>query len=402
MAVKPSQNDSRTQVRMRARRLRFRRFFAYLGYSLVAAILAISLLEFGAFLVLSAYHRLRPDADGFFADASPAYAGYPWAPDFWKEETSRWKLARGSYEPFLIWRVAPWHGKYVNTDDTPYGMRRRTINPTNCEPSSRSDVWVFGGSTVFGTGVPDWATLPSLLSRELNSHARGCVVVTNFGNEGYVSNQEVILLMEQLKAGHRPNIVVFYDGVNDSYAGVVSPGIPTAHVSLANIKARVEGSLAGRLDFLRNSNALQVARMAAHSLGRSASAASPEAREIQAKAAATLDNYEANLRIVRALGQAYGFRIFCFWQPAFVYGHKPLAPFELRIADNDSLKQSFQDMGVVYQQAERRAAKDGTFIFLGSLFDSTNEAIYLDRWMHLSPVGNEIVAQSIAQHMEQR
>jgi hypothetical protein len=375
------------------------RFFALLGYFVFTLLLVAVLLEFASFVALNAYHWVRPETQDNFADTSPAYSAYPWAREFWREEHSRWKSQPGRYEPFRIWGVAPWRGKYINTDDTADGTWRRTINPANCEKASALEVWMFGGSTLYGTGVPDWATIPSFLSRDLNSSGLGCFLVTNFGAEGYVTNQEVMLLMERLKAGRRPAIVISYDGVNDSYAGVVSPGIPRAHLSYANIGARVEGSLAGRLDFLRNSYALQLVVTAVDSL-RPPTVTKPMDGELESKAAATVDNYEANLEIAKTLGKTYGFQLFSFWQPALVSGHKPLAPFEMSVASSDGAKRSFPIMSVVYQQAAQRSLSDGAFIFLGDILDSTKDPVYLDKWMHLAPSGNELVARSIAQFVE--
>jgi nucleotide-binding universal stress UspA family protein len=120
---------------------------------------------------------------------------------------------------------------------------------------------------------------------------------------------------------------------------------------------------------------------------------------LESKAEATLDNYEANLRIVRILGEGYGFRVFCFWQPASIYGHKPLHTFEMRMPSNDATKPSFHILSTVYRLAERRAAKDHAFVFLGDIFDSITERLYLD-WMHLAPQGNELVARSLAKAVE--
>jgi lysophospholipase L1-like esterase len=380
--------------------VRLRPFFALVGYAVISLIIAVVLLEFGAFVVWTAYHWIRPSLQDKMAHTSPAYSGYPWASEFWKEEKSRWKSQHGSYEPFRIWGVAPWNGKYINTDSSPNGTWRRTINPSNnaCEKQN-VEVWMFGGSTLYGTGVPDWATIPSYLSRDLKSAKTGCVLVRNFGVEGYVTNQELILLMEQLKAGGRPGIVIFYDGVNDSYAGAVSPGVPTAHMSLSNIKARLEGTLAGRLDFLRSSYTLQLATAALNSSHRS-SAAGSAVDDTESKVAATLDNYELNLQIATILGKAYGFRVLCFWQPAFVHGHKPLLPFEMTVAGNQAAKNSFNILTKVYQHAQRRAATDHAFVFLGDVFDSVKEPVYIDKWMHLAPLGNELVARSIAEYVE--
>jgi lysophospholipase L1-like esterase len=380
--------------------VRLQPFFALVGYAVISLVVVMVLLEFGSFVVWTAYHWIRPSLQDNMADTSPAYSGYPWASEFWKEEKSRWKSQHGSYEPFLVWGVAPWNGKYINTDSSPNGTWRRTINASNraCEKQS-VEVWMFGGSTLYGTGVPDWATISSYLSRDLNSAKTACMVVRNFGVEGYVTNQEVILLMEQLKAGGRPGMVIFYDGVNDSYAGAVSPGVATAHMSLSNIKARVEGTLAGRLDFLRSSYTLQLAAAALNSLHRS-SAARSAVDDTESKAVTTLDNYELNLQFATTLGKAYGFRVFCFWQPAFVYGHKPFSSFETAIAGNKAAKNSFNILSKVYQHAQRRAATDNAFVFLGDIFDSVKDPLYIDKWMHLSPLGNELIARSVAEHVE--
>lgn len=377
---------------------RILRVCTFLGRVVLTLILVSLLLEFGAFVALSAYHWLRPDTQDNFAYMSPAYSKYPWASEFWKQERLRWKSEKSKYLPFRVWGVAPWHSTYINTDDTPTGAWRRTINTPSCDTQSASEVWIFGGSTVFGTGVPDWATMPSYLSRELNSAGIGCFVVTNYGSEGYVTNQELILLMEQLKVGRRPGIVIFYDGVNDSYVGALRPGIPSAHASFANIKARVEGSLAGRIDFLGGSYALQLVKLALGSFHQSSTFAKD--REIETKAFAVLDNYEANLHLAKILGEAYGFRVFCFWQPALVYGHKPLDPFELKIAETESTRDLFPALNPAYEEAKRRAATNGSFVFLGDIFESMKEPVYIDKWMHLAPVGNEIVARSVAKHVE--
>ena len=54
----------------------------------------------------------------------------------------------------------------------------------------------------------------------------------------------------------------------------------------------------------------------------------------------------------------------------------------------------------VYQEAERRTATDDAFVFLGGVFDSVNEPVYIDKWMHLASLGNELVARSVADYVE--
>jgi hypothetical protein len=52
----------------------------------------------------------------------------------------------------------------------------------------------------------------------------------------------------------------------------------------------------------------------------------------------------------------------------------------------------------VYEEAESRAAKGSDFVYLGGVFDSTKEAVYIDE-AHLGPLGNELAAQAVAKHI---
>lgn len=376
-------------------------FFSYLGYAVFSIFVAAAILEIGSALIRSAYRWIRPGIEE--RAASPAYQGYAWAREFWKEEDLRRKSGgEGRYVPFLIWGEKPWHSKYINIDESFIGTFRRTANPLSpaCSQAPRKVVWMFGGSTLFGLGVPDAETIPSHLSRELNSAGSICIEILNAGVEGYVTNQELILLVEALKTGHRPDMVIFYDGVNDTETSA-TPRIQVPHEEFEFVKARIEGSLESKLDFLQNSNSLELARAIAGRLGRKdSSAASPE--ELAARAAAALDNYEANIRVVKNLGQAYNFQVFCFWQPSLAAGSKPLDPFEQQLQKHLLDSKPFKIARAVNEEAARRSLRAGDFVFLGQVFDSVKEPLYIDYYMHLGPRGNQIVAQAIATRVNGR
>ena len=372
-------------------------FFSYVGYTMFSILLAAAILEIGSGIVLSAYHSIRNGTAGGLP--SPEYQGYPWAQAFWKEELLRRESSpkQGRYIPFLIWGERPWHGKYINVDESAMGGLRRTINPTNhaCNEAQRKVIWMFGGSTLFGVGVPDMETIPSNLSKELNSTGSACFVILNAGVEGYVTNQELILLVESLKTGQRPDVVIFYDGVNDANAAAES-GIANAHLQFELIKARMEGSFASKFDWLRNSHSLELARAIVARFRNGDSPASLPV-EVEQRAAAALDNYEANVQMVKSLGLAYNFEVFCFWQPSLATGGKPLTPFERELQKNAN---SLQILRAVNEVAARRALQTGSFVFLGQIFDSVKEPLYIDHLMHVGPRGNQIVAKAIAKFME--
>ena len=77
---------------------------------------------------------------------------------------------------------------------------------------------VFGGSTVWGTGVVDAQTIPSILARSLlDSNIR----VLNYGVASYVSSQQKNTLNANLNEIKDGDIVIFYDGGNDFWNGVM-------------------------------------------------------------------------------------------------------------------------------------------------------------------------------------
>lgn len=374
------------------------RFFAILGRLVATFCVVIILLEMSSFAILRLYGRFRTDP--LKPQNSPAYDRESWGLDFWAEQAAFWSSARSHYLPFTVWGVRKWHGKFINTDETEMGAWRRTAQTMNagCPKANIRKVWVFGGSTVYGIGAPDWATLPSYLSRELNTEPDACIEVTNLGAEGYVTNQEAILLMEQLKAGRRPDIAVFYDGVNESLVGGFSPGIPTAHWDFEMIKAKFEGSPASRLAFLNLSYSFQLIRLwtGSHQPGDRATISD---EELAARAQAAIENYEENLRIIQILAKAYDFKAYFFWQPTLQYETKPLSPFEKQLEEARSQElegRVHRGVKAVYERAENRAAISGKFVFLGHAFDKVEETMYVDTF-HLDSRGNEMIAHAIAE-----
>jgi lysophospholipase L1-like esterase len=373
-------------------------FFAILGRSVATLIVVVILGElcsFGLLLVYSRFHR-----DPLLPQKSPAYDNEKWGREFWAEQSVFWAQARSNYLPFMVWGVRKWHGKFINTDDTAMGTWRRTVQAASdgCGNMAVRKVWVFGGSTVYGIGTPDWATIPSYLSRELNTDPSACVEVTNLGAEGYVTNQEVILLSQQLKAGRKPDVAIFYDGINEALVGGFSPGIPTAHWNFEMIKTRLENGADSKLVLLNNSHLFQLIKLLLENYGQKGFPSFSDA-ELTTRAQATLQNYETNLRFVHLLESAYGFKTYFFWQPTLAYGAKPLAPFEQELKEARSKElggRVHRGLKAVYQEAETRSAASQSFVFLAHVFDKVQELIYVDEF-HLDPRGNQIIAQSIAQ-----
>jgi len=401
----------------------FQKFFAVLGYAVFSCLLIITLAEGASWIAWTFYWHFRsplrhagPESGNLMkgprglknhrhwllgdpldtASASPAYDGYPWAEDFWEEERARFAREEDAvppYEPFRLWGWVPWKGKFVNMDETEMGALRRTVNQyrPGCDHQVAKKIWFFGGSTAWGWSVPDSATIPSYLSEKLNAGANACFEVLNLGMIGYVMNQESIYLIQELKAGWRPDVAIFYDGINDALVGAVSPALPATHYGYSEIKSKWESRVLSWPDLVGRSYFFQVTtRLESRIRSRVQGDLSEQAGNNLARA--TLDNYESNVLLVQALGKAYGFEVRFFWQPVLLFGKKPQTPIERALSENQRVEKAIQ---VVYEEAENRSAARGKHVSLAHVFDQTTETIYTD-WSHLGPRGNEIVAEAIA------
>jgi hypothetical protein len=158
----------------------------------------------------------------------------------------------------------------------------------------------------------------------------------------------------------------------------------------------MESGLATQSDFLQHFAIARLVEDLSRPLGRTLPRVSRD--QLPSRATATLDNYAENLKIARKLAEAYGFKVCAFWQPTLIYGHKPLVAYEQQFLDLAAKPAySFLPLAPVYREAEQRA-QVGQFVFLGNIFDSLPQPIYLD-WVHLNPAGNEIVANAVANHL---
>ena len=183
------------------------RLIRFLG-RLLAVILV---LDAAANIFLFArYGRQDPRA------AAPGYRGDSWPREYYRE----YKHTEVKWHPYSYWVSAPYRGRYINTGDD--GLRR-TLQSDRASHSNGKvfRIFMFGGSTMWGVAARDDYTIPSWLQRLLDQSPYQ-VQVTNFGQEGYVNTQEVLLFAEQLRKNNIPDMVIFYDGINDTYSGFVN------------------------------------------------------------------------------------------------------------------------------------------------------------------------------------
>ena len=110
------------------------------------------------------------------------------------------------FRSFLGWRPKNVEFKYTKVQN-PYNTRY------SIGQNLSDSTWFFGGSTIWGFGVPDHSTIPSLYALKTKNF------VFNFGEQAWVSRQSLNQLISVLGDGHKPKSIIFYGGANDITVG---------------------------------------------------------------------------------------------------------------------------------------------------------------------------------------
>jgi hypothetical protein len=222
-----------------------------------------------------------------------------------------------AYEPFVQYTERPFQGDYVNVSPQGY---RLSADPGPWPPAPRNlNVFLFGGSTLFGYGVPDGETVASYLQPLLQGQVPGRTVKCyNFGRGSYYSALERTLFTELLIAGHRPDLAIFVDGINEFlYEWPLH-------------SRRLEGLLEGRPRSVVGwaMNYLPALRLGVHLSGLGIRS-EPDPVELDASQNepavldARIDRYVANLRMIDVIADGYGV------QPVFVVQPTPTYEYDL-------------------------------------------------------------------------
>ena len=327
--------------------------------------------------------------------AGDPQAKLPWFDEFTREydttRPQRWKS-------YLYWGRQPsFKGRFVNIDTA---GRRITPQPsTPAIPVAR--VFFFGGSTMWGTAQRDDHTIAAEASRRLQTlaGAGNRIEVTNFGESGYVTTQELIELELQLRAGNRPTVVVFYDGINDvgttlQYGAAGIPQNESKRVSefaMGRALDRTGFARGLRKDLAAENILLRegFSQLAVVDWLKSKKASAPLSF-ISADSAArsTVRVYAENMRMVEALAKAYGFEAVYVWQPSVHSTGKPLTKFEERIVNgirNDGFqKRTMETQHVIPPIVDSAMATiaPGRFVNATGLFAGDTMSVFVDRIGH--------------------
>jgi lysophospholipase L1-like esterase len=376
---------------------RFTNFYKGFALIMLNTILLFFFIELVSRVVIKLQEKLAksPETDVLITN----FDSQNWTDAFLDEYNKAYKQ---KYYPWVVWRNAPFKGNYININEE--GIRRTT--GADCGPGSYT-VFTFGGSTMWGYGSPDWGTIAAYLQSDLAGVKHQPVCTINFGDLGYVSTQGLIELMKQLQKGNIPNLVLFYDGVNDVYSGYLNDQA-CVHFELNEIALRFEKGyiqpVNPMIQLMQNSSTFQLIQSWIDKLKPGSTTTNQAFMAYQTKSidsdslsASIAKCYLGNYKLVSALAREYGFEYAFFWQPVISTGNKPLTSEEQEF--RSVMDPVIVDMyTATYRIVEHSALEEKNLYYIANVFDEQVEKIWID-WMHVTPAANQLIAQVMLQKL---
>jgi len=324
----------------------------------------------------------------FFADSV-------WWPEFMREQAElRPHPAR--WEPFVYWRMRPYTGRYINVDSAGLRITPRYANPKGVPIR----VFFFGGSTTWGLFDRDSLTRPALVAKRLEE-AGFDPQVTNFGQLAYVSSQELITFVFELRRGNVPDVAVFWDGENDVLCGV-EDNVPsgtcafedraaytpfgTSHPEQVPIGVALR-SLVAHISFVE-----RLKRFLPKPARPPLPPPDPFCRALTAR-------WLGEARLLDRLAEAYHFVALAIWQPTWATSERPRTAYERAVLARPDrpvgLDPFFQSCARMVDSLSARHATQ-SILTLSTLHANDSGTVFLDPWGHSPERVTHIQADTLA------
>lgn len=365
--------------------MRLKRFViaAYLGIS------AVVCLDCGIGLLHRRYRFWKADTYVDERVDVSSMRQYPWRYGYWKEW---WESTTEGYVPYVGYRRLDYKGTYINVRNgrrASYQQQSSTLK----QLQKPLRLYMYGGSTTWGTSARDEFTIPSLLAKRAEQDAIP-LVVENFGEDSYYTWQNAVEMAEWCAGGKQPDIAIVYQGANDVGTRIEMPAIERGIEYYSYFKYRIEQT--SYTPFVWNWYQQTSIIFRLFNPAPSPWDFDPvgiydyNGTELAALAQSIAKVYRENSTFMSGIGRTYGFPVFHFLQPV-VNSRATLFGDEQKFTNFFGGK-----IGETYVQFQRavQGAKDPNIIDLTRVFDTTPEPVFTD-WYHVSERGNEILADAI-------
>ena len=296
------------------------------------------------------------------------------------------------WEPYLHYRFKPMQGKY----NTIYANgQRKTSNPSLKDSATALKIFCFGGSTMYSSGARDEHTIPSELAQLIHENFPDQnVEVTNFGCHGYTRATENIQLQQELVKNNIPDIVIFYDGVNEVISGHQNnaAGAPTNAYNRRK-EFKIAHSYKKRIKLMiYSSNLYRFVTTMQRKIFSGQTYIKLSARP-DSLATDIADNFIGLVKVSKSLENEYGFKVYNFMQP-HIYSKKTLSEAEKIYHQDQLYYENLYTLAYEHVRQDSLMINDTTFVDISNIFDDIEKTIYLD-FCHKGEYGNQLVAAAM-------
>ena len=265
-------------------------------------------------------------------------------------------------------------GEWLNVENN----LRRTINKS---PDASRTVYLFGGSTVYNSEVPDEFTIASQLS-EIIPLDQGLKVL-NLGASSVHASQQLARLKNEVNLDPQ-DIVIFYDGVNNVQLGVVYQNKKGYMYG----QPKQENMFIGVLRLLENHSSIIYLIMR--------SAYDQEVKYPLSLIDSTVDDYVSSLHEANLYTKSKGAKFYHFLQPT-IFTKAQLNDYEKNMIHNGLPlipKTSKKALQETYPLMKERLKELNFSHSLTNSFDHLDVSPYLD-FCHVNHIGNKVIAENI-------
>ncbi len=311
-------------------------------------------------------------------------------------------------------REAPFSGRYVNVDEA--GFRHSQDQSPWPPADDRPVVFVFGGSTTFGYGLPDDQTVVSHLARLIRgTDAYADAQIYNFARGFYFSTMEQRIFTGLVGRGIVPDLAIFIDGLNEfAFTGESYPGEGYLQACVHQSAAPEGGQSLIEIDFDRLGHHIPMVRLARDLNAPPSTPAPTDGDGEQAFDGSVyndpsvlqgvIDRYLRQQRLIHAIAEAHEVRSVFVWQPVPTYAYDlshhlfagSQADGHTSPMFNDHNYSAFGYPMMAAQVAD--SPPDGEFIWCADISEDAERPLYVDA-VHYTAEMSDMLAQCIWQGM---
>lgn len=257
-------------------------------------------------------------------------------------------------------------------------------------------VILFGGSTMWGTGSADRNTIPSVLQRQIREVSKNYIVY-NYGFSTVTAFQQLAKL--KTLSINRGDIVIFYDGGNDQWQGVVN-GNPKGSIIGYN-EEKLARVVLNRVKFFLSTNSHFYRVLAwfknKNGLTNAINCQTVSEAELYVRMENAFSVYKESIEEAREYVEASGGSFFHFLQPTLV-SRRPYSEYERNLMASMPAEAAcgldiIEKAGRYYSEryVEVKNAINATDLSQVLAPQKTGKEYFFD-WIHVSSNANKDIA----------